>query len=139
MWVQRRPRIQAYHSRRLQALREQLDTLQPRVLARSIRAALDDDGLVMLQARQPHTILARIANTGPVTRPKCKNRPEKSSRVKSCMTTLELFGRPATIPFSSCVSPALVDVARTPGTRRCRRGCGARRRFARVPSPLVTA
>lgn len=77
MRVQRRRRVQAYHSRRLQALREQLDTLQPKVLARSIRIALDD-GLGMLQARQPQVIPARITNTGPVTRPKRINRPGKT-------------------------------------------------------------
>jgi len=103
MRVQHRRRVQTYRSRRLQALREQLDTLQPKALARSIRIALDDDGLGMLRARQPHIIPARIANTEPATRPKCINRPGNPSQVKSRMTTLELFGLPATIPFSSCV------------------------------------
>jgi hypothetical protein len=63
--------------------------------------------------------------------------PEKSSQVKSRMT-LELFGRPprsrsraASAPSPGSCNPA----SRTPGTRRCRRGCGARRCFARVPGP----
>lgn len=78
MRVQHRRRVQAYRSRRLQALREQLDTLQPKALARSIRIVFDDDGLGMLRARQPHIIPARITNTEPATRPKRINRPGKT-------------------------------------------------------------
>jgi len=92
------------------ALQEQLDTLQPKVLARSIRIALDDDGLGMLQTRQPQTILARITNTDPSPGRNVLIFPGKTSQVESHMTMLELFGRPATVPFSSrvCAEPWLM-------------------------------
>ena len=105
------PSCSTYRNRRPQALREQLDTLQPKVLARSIRIALDD-GLGMLQAWQPQIIPARITNTEPATRPKRINRPGKILPGEIAHDDARIVRTPGHGPvLKLCLRRALVHVA----------------------------